>query len=108
MNLFEQELANGFAELAAEAGTEDALTFKGAALVGVLDQGDGDPLRTDTTLGPPPKRLRLLIARAALDALPLWPKVGEAFDYGTGKLSIKEIEADDPTDPTVVVTVKRA
>lgn len=106
MNIFEQELAAGFAELASEAGTGQALAFKGVMLAGVLDEGPADTLRTDTTMGPAPKRLRLLVARAALDELTAWPKIGEAFDFGTRKLSIKEIEAADPTDPTVIFIVK--
>lgn len=106
MNIFEQELAAGFSELASEAGTGQELTFKGLTLSGVLDEGPADTLRTDTTMGPAPKRLRLVVARAALDALAAWPKVGEAFDYGARKLSIKEIEAADPTDPTVSFIVK--
>ena len=108
MNIFEQELSAGFSELASEAGTGWALSFKSVPLVGVFDQADADLLKTDTTSGPPPKRLRLLVSRAALDALAAWPKIGEAFDYGTGKLSIKEVEGIDPTDPTVVFIVKRA
>lgn len=107
MNIFEQELAAGFSELASEAGTGTALSFKGVVLAGVFDEADADPIRTDTTAGPPPKRLRVLIARAGLNALPAWPKVGEVFDYGTGRLSIKAVEGDDPTDPTAVFIVKR-
>jgi hypothetical protein len=107
MNIFEQELAAGFSELATEAGTGASLTFKGLPMVGVFSEGDTDPLRTDTRVGPEPIRLNLMISRAYLATLPAYPKVGESFDYAGGKLSIKDVGGNDPSDPVVTFVVKR-
>ena len=100
-------MAAGFSELAAEAGTNTALSFKGSALVGVLHEEGPDITRTEPSLGRAPNRLLLMISRAALNALAAWPKVGESFDYGAGKLNVKDIEGVDPTDPVVNFIVKK-
>ncbi|WP_043586672.1 hypothetical protein [Geminisphaera colitermitum] len=104
---FEDELAAGFAELAAEAGTKAALSFRDTPIVGVLDEGTDDPLKADTKIGTV-KRSRLVIARSELAKLQAKPKTGDVFSYGTGgaKLSIKDVEDFDPSDVTVTFIVK--
>jgi hypothetical protein len=110
MASFEDEISDGFAELAAEAGTAagvDDLKFKGVVVAGggVLDTSSEEPMRVDLKLGTV-RRCRLMVTRAAIAALADKPATGEVFTLGAKKLRIEDIEDEDPTDNTVSYLVK--
>jgi hypothetical protein len=105
MSDFDDEMESGFNELAGEAGT--GLSFGGVAIAGVLDDGDREPLNVRTKIGSV-RRSRLMISRTELTKLPAIPKVGDSFAFAGGRLSIKDVEDFDPTDPTVVFIVKQS
>jgi hypothetical protein len=104
---YDEEMAAGFAELAGNAGTSNALTFGLVALVGVLSMDGVDTWRPDTQLGQS-RRLLLDISRTELAKLTTLPKVGESFGYGAGKLRILDIDDEEPGSVSITYTVKKS
>ena len=99
---YEDEMNAGFDELAAQAGTQ--LKFGARALSGVIEDVGQDPLRVDLKMGGI-RRVRVVISRAKLAALPVLPKVGQSFVCGSKQLRIEDIEGDDDPSATTFTYV---
>lgn len=98
---FESEMAEGFAELAAEAGAE--ATFGGATMQVVVSSPTPAQQQVDIAMGRP-YVVRVEVLRSELPTPR--PQVGESLDIGGIKHAIADILKYDVTDPTVVYVCK--